>query len=119
MASLGRQNSVEHNLPEAARILLENGADPFLTDNSGNCAVSIAISGSPEILNSIVTTCGSAKDMAGDTILHYAARTADESVIKKLLSMGLDRNSRNITGETAYDIAIRWQRPAEIVALLK
>ena len=111
--------AVEYNLPEAARILLENGADPFLTDNSGNCAVSIAIAGSPEILNSIVTTCGNAKDMAGDTILHYAARTADESVIKKLLSMGLDRNSRNITGETAHDIAIRWQRSAEIIDLLK
>ena len=111
--------AVETNLPDSARILLENGADPFLTDNSGNCAVSIAIASSPEILNSIVTTCGNAKDMAGDGILHYAARTADESVIKKLLSMGLDRNSKNITGETAHDIAIRWQRPAEIIELLK
>ncbi len=111
--------AVENNFQETARILLENGADPFLTDNAGNCAVSIAIASSPDILNSIVTTCGNAKDMAGDGILHYAARTADESVIKKLLSMGLNRNDRNITGETPHDIAIRWQRPAEIVELLK
>jgi len=111
--------AVENNYQETARILLENGADPFLTDNSGNCAVSIAIAESQEILNSIVTTCGNAKDMTGDGILHYAARTADETVIKKLLSMGLDRNSRNITGETPHDIAIRWQRPSEIVDLLK
>ena len=111
--------AVEANYQDTARILLENGADPFLTDNSGNCAVSIAIEGRPDILNSIVTTCGNAKDMAGDGILHYAARTADESVIKKLLSMGLDPHNRNITGETAHDIAIRWQRPAEIIQLLK
>ncbi|MCR4939953.1 MAG: ankyrin repeat domain-containing protein [Treponemataceae bacterium] len=111
--------AVESNYQDTARILLENGADPFLTDNSGNCAVSIAIEGRPDILNSIVTTCGNARDMAGDGILHYAARTADEAVIKKLLSMGLDPNNRNITGETAHDIAIRWQRPAEIIELLK
>lgn len=111
--------AVENNYQETARILLENGADPFLTDNSGNCAVSIAIERSHDILNSIVTTCGNAKDMAGDGILHYAARTADESVLKKLLSMGLNPNDRNITGETALDIAKRWQRPSEIIELLK
>ena len=57
--------------------------------------------------------------MAGEGILHYAARTGDITIIKKLLSMGLDRTSKNISGETAYDIAVRWQRESAILDALK
>lgn len=111
--------AVKNKQIDIAKTLVECGADPFITDNSGECAVSISINENPEILNFIVQTTGNKKDMAGEGILHYAARTADLETIKKLLSMGLDRTQKNISGETAYDIARRWQREAEIIEALK
>ena len=104
---------------EIAKTLVEWGADPFITDNSGECALTIAIDENPEILNYIVQTNGNKKDMAGEGILHYAARTANLEIIKKLISMGLDRNQKNISGETPYDIAVRWQRDSDIIEALK
>ena len=56
--------------------------------------------------------------MVGDGILHYAARIADVETMKKLVTMGLDKTLKNISGEKPYDMAIRWQRP-EIAELLK
>lgn len=104
---------------DIAKTLVECGADPFITDNSGNCALTIAIEENLDILNYIVQTTGNKKDMAGEGILHYAARTANIDIIKKLISMGLDRNQKNISGERPYDIAIRWQRETEIIEALK
>lgn len=111
--------AVKNNQIDIAKALIENGADPFLTDNLGDCAVSLAIENNPEVLNYIVQASGNKKDMTGEGILHYAARSADLATIKKLLSMGLDRTLKNISGETARDIAIRWQRDADIIDALK
>lgn len=110
--------AVNASLIEQTAVLLENGADPFIVDNSGECALSLAIKKHTSILSSIVKAAGNRVDMAGDGILHYAARLADEETVKQLLSMGLDKSIRNITGETPYDMAIRWQRP-NIADLLK
>ncbi len=97
---------------------LANSADPFITDNSGESPLSYAIKHDATILNLIIQISGNRKDIAGETILHYAAREADYDTIQRLLSMGLDREIKNISGETAYDIAIRWDR-ADIARLLK
>ena len=111
--------AVKNNQNDLAKTLVECGADPYVTDNSGNCAVSIALENNHDILNYIVQVTGNKKDMAGEGILHYAARTGDITIIKKLLSMGLDRTSKNISGETPYDIAVRWQRDTAILDVLK
>lgn len=104
---------------DIAKKLLEAGADPYITNNQGDCALSIAMEKSADMLNFIVQYAGNKKDMAGDGILHYAARIANEDTIKKLVHMGLDKNQRNISGETAFDIAKRWQRGTEIEELLR
>ena len=111
--------AVSTNQIDNAKVLLENGADPFITDNSGECALSSAIKNNPEILNCIVQAIGNEKDMAGDGILHYAAKTANADTVKKLISMGIDRTLKNISGETPYDIAVRWQRPQDVIEALK
>ncbi len=112
--------AVQTNQITLAGALLQHKADPFVTDNSGTCALSVALeTGSAEILNLMVQSCGTRKDVSGDTILHYAARTADESVIQRLISMGMDRSLKNIAGETAYATAIRWQRPQAVLDALK
>jgi ankyrin repeat protein len=94
-----------------AKILLKNNADPFITDNSGECAVTNAFKqGNEDILTDMVKTAGIRTDLQGDTMLHYAARTADAATVKTLLDLGLDRSRRNTAGETPYDIAKRWKR---------
>ncbi len=112
--------AVETGRATLASVLLQNHADPFVSDNSGTCALSLALdTGNSEILNAMVQSCGTRKDVSGDTILHYAARTADENTIRRLISMGMDRTIRNISGETAYNTAVRWQRSQAILDLLK
>lgn len=104
---------------DSARVLLENGADPFLNDNLGNSAASLAVTENADILNAIVQSNVVKTDVTGDTLLHYAARTGSADTIRKLLSMGLVRGARNISGETPYDMARRWGRDEEVLKLLK
>lgn len=110
--------ATKYGMKEHVQLLLEKGADMYLSDNSGECALSIALTRQTNLLDSIVKTSVTKVDIAGEGILHYAARLADISVLQKVLSMGLDRQARNISGETPRDIAIRWQK-AEAAELLK
>ena len=110
--------AVKQGKTDLARIALQKGADPFAKDNSSECAVSYALKHSADMLNMIVQIAGAKRDIAGETVLHYAAREADLQTVQRLLSMGIDRTVKNISGETAYDTAVRWKRP-DIAALLK
>ena len=98
--------AVNNNQTFLAKTLIENGADPFTTDNAGKCAVSIAMEANQDILITIVQATGNKTDIYGDGILHYAAKSADSATIQKLLSMNLDKKARNISGETPYDIDV-------------
>ncbi len=112
--------AVQLNQVVLANTLIQNKADPFVTDNSGTCALTLVLDGgNQEILNAMVQSSGNRKDVSGDTILHYAARIADDVTIKRLINMGMDRTVRNISGETAYATAQRWQRPSAVQEALK
>ena len=110
--------AIDGNKFELASILLEKGADPYIADNTGECAVSIALKGNATVLEQIVKQAATKTDISGEGILHYAARICDAETIKRLLSMGLDKSQKSITGETPYDIAVRWQR-MDVAALLQ
>ena len=106
-----------------AKILLENGADPFITDNEKNCPLTIAFeklstSNDYSIIDSIVKLARNKTDYQGEGILHYAARIADAKTVQLLVEKDLDKTVRNISGETPEDVAIRWQRK-DIANLLK
>lgn len=103
-----------------ALTLLEFGADPYLETNDGENPVTIVFkTKNMQILDSIVKFNAKKSDRQGDGILHYAARTADEETVKHLISLGtLDKNKKNISGETAAQMAARWDRP-QIADLLK
>lgn len=103
---------------QLASILLEYGADPYIADNTGECAVSLALKENAPVLDQIVKQAANKTDISGEGILHYAARISDPETVKKLVSMGLDKSQKTISGETPYDIAVRWQRP-EIATLLQ
>lgn len=102
-----------------ALILIERGADPFIATVSGDSALTNAFkNGNVEILDAICKFNLHKTDTAGDTILHYAARLASEVQVQHLISLGLDRTAKNLSGETPSKMALRWNRPA-IAELLK
>ena len=103
--------AVENNDENYARILLQNGANPFSSiDKNGRNAATIALASEKRILADIAKYAGTKSDIQGNTLLHYAARTASADTIRKLLAYGLDANAKNISGETPYMTALRWKR---------
>lgn len=103
--------AVENNDENYARILLQNGANPFSSiDKKGRNAATIALASEERILANIAKYAGTKSDIQGNTLLHYAARTASADTIRKLLAYGLDANAKNISGETPYMTALRWKR---------
>jgi len=101
------------------RILLAAGSDPYASDNAGDSAVSIALVDMKGLVPVIAEFAADKTDTIGDSILHYAARIADIDTVKRLLTLPrIDRSARNVAGETARDIAVRWQRP-EIAEVLR
>ena len=103
--------AVENNDENYARILLQNGANPFSSiDKKGRNAATIALASEERILADIAKYAGTKSDIQGNTLLHYASRTASADTIRKLLAYGLDANAKNISGETPYMTALRWKR---------
>lgn len=111
--------AVSANQKNLALTLLERGADPFVSTVGGDSALTNAFkNGNIEILDAIVKYNAQKTDTQGDTILHYASRLADETQIQHLLNIGLERKVKNLSGETPYQMAQRWNRP-RVAELLK
>lgn len=111
--------AVEKNNENLALVLLEYGADPYLSTPTGeNALTSVFKTKNFTILDAIVKYNSAKTDRQGDTILHYAARTADKETASHLVAMNLDRTAKNITGETPAQMAERWDRP-EIAEILR
>lgn len=112
--------AIENNDVKTAVVLLENGANPFqMIDKKGKNGISIALDKkNKSMISNIVKYAGKLTDTQGNTILHYAAKTSDDEMVKTLISYGIDKSIKNVSGDTAYTIAVRWRRP-EIAALLK
>ena len=112
--------AIENDDVRTALVLLENGANPFqMIDKKGKNGVSIALErGNSKMISNIVKYAGKMSDVQGNTILHYAAKTSKPEMVKTLISFGIDKTAKNVSGDTAYTIAVRWRRP-EIAALLK
>ena len=100
--------AVKKGNTEVTEIFLRRGADPFITNNSGENAVSYAIKENQNILQTIAMIAGSKQDVSGDTVLHYAARIANKETIEALIKIGVDPTIKNVSGETAADVAKRW-----------
>jgi ankyrin repeat protein len=112
--------AIENDDVKTALVLLENGANPFQQiDKKGKNGISIALEkGNKKMISNIVKYAGKMTDVQGNTILHYAAKTCTPEMVKTLISYGIDKSVKNVSGDTAYTIAVRWRRP-EIAALLK
>ncbi|TXT49429.1 MAG: Ankyrin [Spirochaetes bacterium] len=96
--------------------LLAAKADPFAPNHQGVTPVSLALR-DPSVLKDFVTAAGKeASDALGEGFLHYAVRAGEVEAVKTLLASGLDGRRKNISGESALDIARVRANPA-IVAL--
>ncbi|WP_294429470.1 ankyrin repeat domain-containing protein [uncultured Treponema sp.] len=111
--------AVAANEKAQALVLLEYGADPYISTTTGeNALTAVFQTKNMELLDAIVKYNSTKSDRQGDGILHYAARTADREIVEHLVAMKLDKNAKNISGETASDMASRWGRK-DIAELLK
>lgn len=105
---------------EQAIVLIHNGADPFITDNIGECAITLCFNkDNQDILDEIVTDLVKSQktDIYGQSILHYAARNASVDTIDHIIEHGIDKSLKDNSGETAYDVAVRWKNNAVLESL--
>ncbi|MDR1411256.1 MAG: ankyrin repeat domain-containing protein [Spirochaetaceae bacterium] len=103
---------------ETAKLLADNGSNPFSMAGDGKTPAGIALAGGSATLRALFSGRAiDSQDSAGNTILHYAAQTGSGDLVSLLIELGADKNSRNIASESPADIARRWNR-ADIAALL-
>ena len=111
--------AVAANEKNQALVLLEYGADPYISTTTGeNALTSVFKTKNISILDAIAKYNSTKTDRQGDGILHYAARSADREVVEHLTELKLDKKARNISGETAAQMAERWGRN-DIAEMLK
>ena len=104
---------------DMAATLAKAGADPFARDKDGNTPVSLAIAAGPDMIKALVTATGiAAADKLGNGWLHYAAIAGSADAASLLITAGADRAARNISGETASDLA-RKRGKTDLAELLK
>ena len=96
---------------EAAKIIADAGADPFLmaADNK-NPAVLSFVKGQVCLRSLFSGRMVNSKDSLGNTILHLAAQQGTPETIATLIELGANKTIRNIALELPYDIAVRWNR---------
>ena len=112
--------AAETNQLASVDALLSGGANPFTASGKKDgCTVSLALQKNDQLLlNTILKYAAHKTDMQGNTILHYAAKLSNAETVKKLLAADINPAVKNIAGETAYNIAVNWQK-TEIAQLLK
>jgi len=103
--------AVDFNLWEAAKIISDAGADPFMAAVDNKTPAELAFSKGNECLRALFSGIAiNSRDSSGNTILHFAARYGTPESINVLLELGVNRTARNIASESPHDIAVRWNR---------
>ena len=59
------------------------------------------------------------KDKDGNTLIHFAARSGNVEMVKKLISDGEDVNAKNNVGQTPLDIAEKFEQHEISVELMR
>jgi len=111
--------AVEMNQLETARLLANSGADVFIAARDGRNAAEVALTSGENAVRALFSGGAiSARDISGNTILHFAARDGDTAIISQLLSLGAAAQIRNIAAESPADIALRWNNHAAAALLV-
>lgn len=111
-----------HCDPEVIDLLIENGADIFHTDHAGVSVFDVAVTYNNLALIELLINRGfdvnHATRQSGFTPLMGAVCYGRVEVIKKLLQMGVDVESRDAYGLNALDFARKMHKKS-ILALLE
>ena len=110
--------ALDLNLLEIAKILADHGADVYIGARDGRSAAELSLIMGESAINAVFS--GRAirtRDSSGNSILHYAARQGNLGVISQLISLGAERNVRNIAAESPADIALRWNHGEAAILL--
>ena len=103
--------ALDYEMLEAAKIIADSGADPFITAVDNRSPAEIAIAKGEVYLRAVFSGRAiNAKDSSGNTILHYTARLGTPQLITVLFELGANRSIRNIAAESPNDIALRWNK---------
>ena len=101
--------AVEMNQLDVARVLSDSGADVFVAARDGKTAAEISLSKGEDSVRALFSGRAMySSDSSGNTILHYAARQGNTSIIYLLLSLGAQKEVKNIAAESPAEIAMRW-----------
>jgi ankyrin repeat protein len=96
---------------QSAKLLADSGADPYIAAVDNKTPAEIAFEKGETCIRAVFSGRAiSAKDSSQNTILHVAARYGNPATINVLVELGANRTLRNISSETPYDIARRWNR---------
>jgi len=102
-----------------AKFLTDQGSDVFSIARDGKTPADIALAGGN--MEAVRALFGgkaiNARDLSGNTILHYAAKKSPADMVKFLLDLGAERSAPNTAGETPADIAARWGNSAALEIL--
>ncbi len=103
---------------QAVKLLAESGSDVFAEGGDGKSPAAAALAKGSDAVDALFSGATiSARDRAGNTILHIAAQYGTIDEVNALLALGADKTARNISGETAAQTAARWNRADIAVAL--
>jgi ankyrin repeat protein len=96
---------------QSAKLLADAGADPYIAAVDSKTAAEIAFEKGETCIRAVFSGRAiSAKDSSENTILHFAARYGNPASINLLMELGANRTLRNISAESPYDIARRWNK---------
>ena len=101
-----------------AAILLKAHADPFAPNYKRVTPISMVLSETAALKDFVMAAGIGSTNILGEGFLHAAVRDAKPEAVKLLLDLGIDRKAKNISGETALDVA-RTKGDAGILALLQ
>jgi ankyrin repeat protein len=110
--------AVDHDLLETVQLLANSGGDAFVAARDGKTPAEAALSKGADAVRALFSgTALNARDSSGNTILHYAAKQGDASLVSLLIFMGANKTIKNISAESPAEIALRW-RHHEAASLL-
>lgn len=102
----------------SAAVLLAAHADPFAPNYQGVTPAAMALADPAGTKDFVLAAGLGAVDALGEGFLHYAVRTGKAETVKLILSLGADRAAKNLSGETALDVA-KAKGDAAILALFQ
>jgi ankyrin repeat protein len=110
--------AVDSDQLRTAELLANSRSDVFATARDGKTPTEAALSKGADAVRALFSgTTINSRDSSGNTVLHYAAKQGDASLVSLLISMGADKAVKNIASESPADIALRW-RNNDAAALL-